>query len=735
MHRAFQPVFVYFILLAACAIPASTQADAWLEVSTPHFSVISNAPEKDARRAALQFERMRSVFARVLPDANLEMPAPMVVLAVQDKKNFQELEPAAYLGKGQINIVGLFLHVPEKNYVLLLLNAPGQHPYAPIYHEYAHFVQSRTAQWMPLWLSEGWAEFYQTAEILDNEVVVGKLDAGTWQFLQRTPLLPLATLFAVDTHSPYYHEEDKGSIFYAESWALTHYLEMKDAHDGTHRVQDYLDLVHKGIDSVVAATQAFGDLTQLQTEVQKSIANEDFELQHIAGTTDVDDSSFTVQTLTQTQVDTLRGDFLAYDQRDIEARLLLEGVLRADPANVSARESMGLMAFRHGDYDGARKWYEQALKLDPQNLIANYYFAGAVIKKPPPDPAVRARAESSLRAAIKLNPSFAPAYYGLALLITMQGKNYDEARGWMQKALDMDPGNVEFRIDYANMLIRMNKNEEAVAALELALKMAHTPEQTAAVENVLQTERRLEAERTKAQRQGLTPSAGTPRNNRATVAAGNNSGDVDAREVLAPPPDYTEEARQARRQGVCVLSVIIGLDGRTSNIVVTKKLGMGLDEKAVEAVRKWTFEPARKNGRPVVTHLTLSVEFKLVGDDKILLLTDRAKNGDAAAEFELANAFFAGKDIPRDENRGMAMLERSARDGLPEAQFQMGERTYGNGSNPENYVAAYVWYTLAQRGGFEQSQAKAEIVAAEMTPEQVADAQKRLDDWATPAAR
>jgi TonB family protein len=183
------------------------------------------------------------------------------------------------------------------------------------------------------------------------------------------------------------------------------------------------------------------------------------------------------------------------------------------------------------------------------------------------------------------------------------------------------------------------------------------------------------------------------------------------------------------------VSVIIGLDGRTSNIVVTKKLGMGLDEKAIEAVRKWTFEPARRNGRPMMTHLTLSLAFKLVGDDRILLLTDKAKSGDAAAEFELAKAFFAGKAIPKDEDRGLAMLERAARDGLPEAQFQMGERTYGIGSNSENYVASYVWYTLAQRGGFELSQAKAEIVAAEMTPEQLADAQKRLENGAMPAPK
>jgi len=720
-------------LLTAFAPPAGAQSDTWLEVATPHFSVISNATEKEARRAALQFERMRSVFARVLPDANIDTATPIVVIAVQDKKSLQAIEPAAYLGTRQVNLVGLFLHAPEKNYVLILLNAPGQHPYAPLYHEYAHFVQSRTNDWMPLWLTEGWAEFYQTAEILDSEVLIGKLDAGTWQFLQRTPLLPLPTLLTVDTHSPFYHEEDKGSMFYAESWALTHYLKMRDIRDHTHCLQDYLDLVHKNVESVAAAAQAFGDLDQLQLDLKKSVMNEDFELQHVPGITDIDESSFTVQSRSQTQVDAVRAEVLAYNQRDSDAQTLLQSVLHDDPANVSARETMGLMAFRQRNFDEARKWYEQALKLDPQNFFANYYYAGAVIKKGLPDLAEQARVENCLRTAIKVNPSFAPAYYGLGVLLSMQGKNYEEARRWIQKAITMDPGNVEFRIDDAGILMRMNRNNDALQVLELALKVAHTPEQTAAVENVLQTGRRFQAEKTRLERQGLTAPKGTQP--AKGTAAQRNPGQTDARGIYTPQPDYTEEARQARREGVCVLSLIVGVDGRTSNIVVTRKLGLGLDERAIEAVRTWKFEPARRNGRRVPTHLTLSVQFKLFGSDKILELSEKVKAGDAAAEFELANAFFEGRDIPKDEKQGAILLERAARDGLPQAQYQMGERTCGNGGDPAAYVAAYVWYALAQRGGFEQSRAKTEILAAEMTPEQLSEAQRRLDNWTPPARK
>jgi TonB family protein len=720
----------FLFLLAAFFASAGAQAASWLEVRTPHFRVISNAPEKEAQRAALQFERMRSVFARVFPDRNIDTATPIVVLAFEDKQNLQAVEPAAYLANGGLTLLGLFLSAPEKNYMLILLNAPGRHPYASIYHEYAHFVQSRTGEWMPLWLTEGWAEFYQTAEFLDNEVVVGKLDAGPWQFLQRNRLLPLATLLHVDMHSPYYHEEDKGSMFYAESWALTHYIEMKDAREATHRLQDYLDLVHKNADPVAAAEQAFGDLTQLQADLQKYIVNPDFDPIHIAGSTDVDDSLFQVQSLSQTQVDTIRGDVRAYDDRQTAACVLLRSLLHEDASNAAALETMGYLAFRQRDFDEACKWSDEALKLDPQNLLANYYYARAVLQKGLPDAAGQTRVEACLRTAMKVNPSFAPAYYGLGLLFTLQGRDYNEARRWLEKSIEMDPGSVEYRIDHANLLIRMNKNKEAVDALQLAVKVAHAPEQTAAAENVLQTLHRLESELARQRRLGLTTSVNPTNSTPAPVP-----GEVEAPGIYTPQPDYTVQARTAHLEGVCTLSLIVGLDGKTSNIVFVKKLGMGLDEKAVEAVRKWKFEPGRKYGHPLMTHLTLSIQFKLIGDTRIMDLSEKVKTGDPAAEFGLANAFFAGKDIPKDESKGAVLLERAARDGLPEAQFQMAERAYGTGSNPETYVAAYVWYAPAQRSGYDPSQGKAEVVAAEMTPEQLSEAQKELEKFAAPPPR
>src|ERR1700722_125293 len=83
------------------------------------------------------------------------------------------------------------------------------------------------------------------------------------------------------------------------------------------------------------------------------------------------------------------------------------------------------------------------------------------------------------------------------------------------------------------------------------------------------------------------------------------------RQIYAPEPEFSEEARKAKYQGVCTLGLIVGTDGRPSNIRVLSSLGMGLDEKAMEAVKNWKFEPAMKDGHPVRVEIAVEVDFHL----------------------------------------------------------------------------------------------------------------------------
>jgi periplasmic protein TonB len=77
-------------------------------------------------------------------------------------------------------------------------------------------------------------------------------------------------------------------------------------------------------------------------------------------------------------------------------------------------------------------------------------------------------------------------------------------------------------------------------------------------------------------------------------------------------PEYSEEARKAKYQGVVVLYVEVDPSGRAVNPRVVRSLGLGLDEKAIEAVRKWKFRPGYKDGHPVTVAATIEVNFRLL---------------------------------------------------------------------------------------------------------------------------
>ena len=83
------------------------------------------------------------------------------------------------------------------------------------------------------------------------------------------------------------------------------------------------------------------------------------------------------------------------------------------------------------------------------------------------------------------------------------------------------------------------------------------------------------------------------------------------RAIYKPDPEYSAEARQAKYQGTVVLNLIVDAHGVPQGIRVARSLGMGLDEKALEAVRQWRFEPAMKDGKPVAVAVSVEVSFRL----------------------------------------------------------------------------------------------------------------------------
>jgi tetratricopeptide (TPR) repeat protein len=200
---------------------------------------------------------------------------------------------------------------------------------------------------------------------------------------------------------------------------------------------------------------------------------------------------------------------------------------------------MGYLKFRQGDRAEALKWYEKAVKLDSQSYLAHYYFGAMAMSGGTLEPEEAARVEQSLRTAIKLNPSFAPAYDRLAVLFGMRNQNLEEAHMLSLQALRIDPLNVTYWLNSANILLASRRSTDAIAVLKNALKVAQSPEDVAHAQSALQMAEQYEAAQRAYEQHsgGENEAAGGPKLRTRVVSEGGSEKDEKTSAPVAVSAD------------------------------------------------------------------------------------------------------------------------------------------------------------------------------------------------------
>ena len=455
-----------------------------VQVTSEHFSVVTDAGEKNARHVLDNLERMRWVFQTLFPKSKVDAGPPMLVLAMKNKKGFEALLPAEDLGKNHLELAGLFLSGQNQDYILLRMDAEGEHPYATVYHEYTHLQYRSLQDWMPVWLNEGIAQFFQNTTIHEKDAEVGEIDANELGYLRQMQMIPLETLFKVDHNSPYYHQEDKGSAFYAESWALTHMLIINDRQHGTAHMTEYMRLLSQGTDPVSAAYSAFGDLKKLQSALGYYLQQQNF--MHFvlnSAAAPIDESKFTEKDLSDPEYQVTRARILAVVGRAKDAQALLDTVIKANPKNAEAHEVEGLLALIANDHLAAKKHYGEAVELGSKDYLVNFYFAELSMEG---YGTTSPEVENALRQTIASNPGYAQAYGLLGVCLSQPGGRLDEAYKLLVQAVQLDLHNVSYRVNAANVLAMQGKLDQANDVLTAAATVARSGADKAMVRNRLE---------------------------------------------------------------------------------------------------------------------------------------------------------------------------------------------------------------------------------------------------------
>jgi len=481
------------ILASVSAASPKGKSEPWVEMQSPHFLILTDANEKLARRVTYQFEMIHAVFSRHFSTQVSAKGQRVIVIAARDEATFKELLPEFWAERNSMHPAGVFLGSTDKNYVALRLDVSvkqdAAEPFEPVYHEYVHYLTRRMISDLPLWLSEGLAEFYGNTRIERNKVLLGAPSASNLRILHASPPLPLATLFGLTASSPYYHEESKTSIFYAESWALTHYLITRDWRERTHRVDDFLAQLKSGATPDEAARRTLGDPQALEDDLRNYINRFSFAAAVLAPPPDVDASSFELRSVSEAESLAMRADLMARDRHYTEAQAMLQQAMQLDPKLALAHEVMGFILIRQGKLNEATQRYAEAVALNPQDSMANYSYAYSLIVAKltavEPDADAAAKAEACLRAAIQSMPDFAPAYAELAWVLARRHKELDEAHRMILVAIGLEPGNLSFRFTAVEVLEAMGRDKDALRVANVAASMAKTELEQLQAQNML----------------------------------------------------------------------------------------------------------------------------------------------------------------------------------------------------------------------------------------------------------
>jgi len=444
---------VFITLLAA--IPAQAN---WLRLRGTHTELLTDASEKDGLRALDRLEQIRAI----LPSSGDESDRELRVVLFDSEKEFREYAP------GQTTS-GLYQSGLERDYIVTY--SSGELPRV-VTHEFVHFLLHQTPAPLPRWFEEGTAELYSNAQINGKRVRIGKELEAHMNLLLARPWLTAKQLAAerpTEASSSQEDQDQAENMFYAESWALVHMLNLSPNY--RDHMPQFAMLLAQGTDGSEAFQAAFGrDFAHALADLPgylKKIRSVKLDIPPPAPFV-----APQVESISEVAANLLRADVALRRGLAKKARDLFEQAAREHPDSATAQAGLGMLAMTQNRPGDARRYLEKAIQLDDKD--ATILFEYALLERDAG--AGNDRVRELLEKVVALNPNFGEAQLLLGVRATDDG-NYGRAIAYLHDAARLLPRQsyVWHALAYAQQ--KLGNYPEALDAAQRAVRTASTDEQ------------------------------------------------------------------------------------------------------------------------------------------------------------------------------------------------------------------------------------------------------------------
>jgi Tfp pilus assembly protein PilF len=486
----------------AAADTGELDAAPWHRITTPHFALFGDVPARTLRGLAVDLEALESLLGALNPDQSVLSPRAQVIVFASDA-TFARYAPLT-AGERPAPVSGFFLSHPHGDFVVVSAAAERE-VRRVLYHEVLHrFVRHHLPE-APLWLNEGLAEFYSTLEVQRGEAWVGRQVVDHVVRLQRGPRRPLADLLAVTTDAHAQDDTVQESAFYAESWALVHYLLVAED-GGRAAIARYAGRLRDGEDAVAAFTAEFGDLASLDRRIDQELRRAPREPLRVEVREPTPYADLQAPSVAPADLHYRLGWLLSHHSpaRVATARERFDSALELDAEHAGATMGMGWLEELAGDHDAARQLYARASELDRRDPLPRFLEGQTLLRlsgdlrdsprRAKQAQAMLAAARESYRASLVLEPELAEAWAGLGAAWVADSAPEPEGLDALDQAYRRLPTRTDVLFNLTLLEARLGSPERA-AALFARLERSADPDQVQTAREALLRVDLMRAER------------------------------------------------------------------------------------------------------------------------------------------------------------------------------------------------------------------------------------------------